>query len=328
MLLVNKNNTMRLKFSFSDASNYYDPLLQDTPEDIYISVVRGQNSFGNIILPPISAMSSSYKIESIDNIGIDTEQYIHPIFTFATKHHLLIGNEVVVYGVGGNLDGDYLVEEIITEYSIKLKCKKLTTVSLSFFDSQKVISRAIKKNDSYIERISSSEYNFVYKIPENLYPGIYTALIKTVHNGIDQISEINFQVSQNNTKSTIKISGYKVLNGIVTIYTADSHNLSVGDYVYVYGAANLIDGNYYIANIQEADQFNYKLNIKDKDYTSVYPYGSVSYVNTEGISPILSGPSEPTKISYRPLFDSIKPYSTNSVLLIRTRWWNYHKWCY
>ena len=316
MLLVAKNGNIRFKFSFSNGSSFYDPLLANTPEDIYVSIIRGQNNYGNVILSPISAMSSSYKITAISGISKDANNYIHPNFTFSIKHNLQLNATLSVYGIGGNMDGEYQVQQIINEYTVKLQAYKGSTLSLSSFNSAKQIGRAVHVSDAYIERISSSEYNFIYTIPSNLTAGIYSVVIKTVHESIDQISEINFQVTEEKSTSGKGISGYEVNNGIVKIYTVGSHGFSVGDYVYVYGVSNLIDGNYYIANSPAEDQILFTLNVSNIQFSSVFPYGKLSYINVDGVSPVLSGPSEPTKISYRPMYDSLQPYSTNSVLLL------------
>ena len=316
MLLVAKNGNIRFKFSFSNGSSFYDPLLATTPEDIYVSIIRGQNNYGNVILPPISAMSSSYKVTAISGISKDGSSYIHPNFTFSTKHNLQLNAILSVYGIGGNMDGEYLVEQIVNEYTVKLKSYKSSTLSLSSFDASKQIGRAVHVSNAYLERISSSEYNFIYTIPSNLKSGIYTVVIKTVHQGIDQISEINFQVTEEKSTSGKRISGYEVNNGIVKIYTVGSHGFSVGDYVYIYGVSNLIDGNYYIANSPAEDQILFTLNVSNVEFSSIFPYGKVSYINVDGVSPVLSGPNESTKISYRPMYDSLQPYSTNSILLL------------
>jgi hypothetical protein len=316
MLLVAKNGNVRFKFSFSNGSSFYDPLLATVPEDIYISVIRGQNNYGNVILPPISVMSSSYKVTAISGITKDSNSYIHPNFTFSIKHNLSVNSTLSVYGIGGNMDGQYQVEQIINEYTVKLKSIKNSTLSLSSFDPSKQIGRAVHVSDAYIERISDSEYNFIYTVPPNLMSGIYTVVIKTVHEDIDQISEINFQITEEKSISGKTISGYEVNNGIVKIYTVGSHGFSTGDYVYIYGVSNSIDGNYYIANSPAEDQILFSLNISNVQFSSLYPAGKISYVNVDGVSPVLSGPNQPTKISYRPMYDSLQPYSTNSILLI------------
>jgi len=157
MLLVAKDGNIRFKFSFSNGSSFYDPLLATSPEDIYVSIIRGQNNYGNIILPPISAMSSSYKITQISGITKDVNNYIHPNFTFSIKHNLQLNSTLNIYGIGGNMDGEYQVEEIIDQYTVKLKAYKASTLSLSSFDSAKQIGRAVHVSSAYIERISNSE---------------------------------------------------------------------------------------------------------------------------------------------------------------------------
>lgn len=66
MLLAYKGQKITFRFGINNGLTYYDPLLQDPYQDIYVSVVRGLNSYGNIIENAISVINSSYKIESIN----------------------------------------------------------------------------------------------------------------------------------------------------------------------------------------------------------------------------------------------------------------------
>jgi hypothetical protein len=65
MMLVQKGQTVRFRFGFNNGLSYYDPIKQSPVKDIYISVIRGLNGYGNIIENAVSYMNSTYRITSI-----------------------------------------------------------------------------------------------------------------------------------------------------------------------------------------------------------------------------------------------------------------------
>jgi hypothetical protein len=221
-----------------------------------------------------------------------------------------------MYGVGGNCDGDYVVAQILSENSVVIKAIKSQTLSLSSFDNSKQIARISHKGKSYIKRVSDSEYNFIYTVPENLFAGQYTVVIKTQFADLDKVLEINFQVSQEKVKKTAKVIAAKVEDSVATIYTDAIHDFNSGDYVSIQTESPLFNGNYYIQSIPSNKQINYQLNTSNVSIQNFISTGSINLISTEGISPTLAGPNQPTKISYRPIYDSLQPFSTNSILLI------------
>jgi DNA/RNA endonuclease YhcR with UshA esterase domain len=228
---------------------------------------------------------------------------------------LSVGDQIIISGVGGNYDGQYEVETK-TSNGIVAKAKKTVNLSLQDFDSSKYIARVTKKTGSYIERISDSEYNFIYTIPQNLFAGNYTILVKTEYQSTEQLIELNFQVSEEVTSTTYKVDAFKVENSTATLYLTSNHPFVLGDYVSVQGVSSLLDGNYYIQSNSNSDQISYRLSISNIDYNLLSSFGNVSSINNEGISPVLSGPNQPTKISYKPNYNRLQQYSTNSILLV------------
>jgi len=316
MLLAYRDQKINFRFGFNNGINYYDPLLQTPPKDVYISIMRGLNGYGNIILNPISLINSSFRITNISAGIKDASNFIHPTLTFAVNHNLDLGEYLIIYGVGGNYDGEYEVEEIVSNTSIKVKAYKPVSLSLSSYDNTKHIARAVIKSSSYIQRVSDSEYNFIYTVPDNLHPGQYTVIVKTEFASEDKIVEISFQVSQEKALKTARISSAKVENNIATIYTKEEHNFSTEDYISIQTESLTFNGNYYIQSIPSANQITYQLNAPNSNLQNFSSLGRVDLINTEGLSPTLAGPNQPTKISYRPIYDSLQPFSTNSILLL------------
>jgi hypothetical protein len=114
VLVVKKNQRLKIKFLFVDSGEVYDPTLSATPIDVTVSVVRGDNRFSAIIRNPISYL-----------------------YTNATPD-----------------------------------------------------------TNAYIERTVNSEFIFNYKVPEGMYPGMYTAVAKTVNGNSDIIIESKFEVKE------------------------------------------------------------------------------------------------------------------------------------
>ena len=114
MLVVKKNQKLKIKFLFVDSGEVYDPTLLATPVDVTVSVVRGDNRFSAIIRNPISYL-----------------------YTNATPDP-----------------------------------------------------------NAYIERTVNSEFIFNYTVPQGMYPGMYTAVAKTINGNSEIIIESKFEVKE------------------------------------------------------------------------------------------------------------------------------------
>lgn len=114
MLVVKKNQKLKIKFLFVDSGEVYDPTLLSTPVDVTVSVVRGDNRFSAIIRNPISYL-----------------------YTNATPDP-----------------------------------------------------------NAYIERTVNSEFIFNYTVPQGMYPGMYTAVAKTINGNSEIIIESKFEVKE------------------------------------------------------------------------------------------------------------------------------------
>lgn len=114
MLIVSKGQSVSFRFLFATDGVVYDPIDQPIPEDITVSIIRGERLAGSIVMPAISYL-----------------------FTFATPDPNI-----------------------------------------------------------YISKEANSEFVFHYKIPENIFPGIYTVIAKTIRNGIDLFVESRFEVKE------------------------------------------------------------------------------------------------------------------------------------
>lgn len=316
MLLGYRGQKLIFKFGFNYGSSYYDPLLANPSKDIYVSISRGLNGYGSIIQNAVSLINSSYKISAISAGTPDGNGNIYPVVTFNINHTLSIGDSVSLYGVGGNYDGDYVVNAVNSSTQVVLKAFKVVAVSLSQFNPSLNIGRVTPKTSSYITRISESEYNFIYQIPETLFPGNYTVVIKTQYGSIDQTLEINFQISENRYTKTASVIATKVEDGIATLYTDEVHQINSGDYISVENVGLSFDGNHYISTIPTSKQISYPLSIPNQAATNLDSKGLVKLLDLTGMSPVLSGPNQPTKISYRPMYDNLQPFSTNSILLV------------
>lgn len=114
MLVVKKNQKLKIKFLFVDSGEVYDPTELDTPIDVTVAVVRGDNQFSSIIKNPVSYL-----------------------YTHATPDP-----------------------------------------------------------NASIERTANSEFIFTYLVPQGIYPGIYTAIAKTVKDNFDITIESKFEVQE------------------------------------------------------------------------------------------------------------------------------------
>jgi hypothetical protein len=315
MLSVSRGQTARFKFSFNSGTSYYDPLLANPHQDIYASVIRGLNGYGSIIQPAISIINSSYRVISVSS-GTEEGVYTYITVGFDVSHNLSIGQQVILYGVGGNYDREYTVHQTPSTSSVVLKAVITTTLSLSSFNSSLFVARLCIKNSSYIYRTSNSEYEFVYQVPEEFVSGNYTVVIKTSYGSVDQTLEINFNVLDSKYEKSAKVNATQISNGIATIFTNEIHGIKTGDYISIEDVNTKFNGKYYVSSTPTNKSLSFPLNLQNQARQSLDQLGLVKLVDYTGISPSLSGPNQPTKVSYRPKFNDLQPFSTNSILLV------------
>lgn len=320
MLKIGNQQTINFRFGFSQSGSYVDPLQEATPADVYASVVRGQNTVGNIIHPVTSLLNSSYRITNVTLVNYTNNELFVATIELENEgnyieQYLSVGDTVVIYGIGGNYDGECEVVELIDNYTVKISGLSSVEPDLDSFDSSKYYNRLTKKSDFYFKRVSSSEYQFVYTVPEDLSGGIYTAIIQTTLNQRPQIIEHNFEVSNQKLLKAGSLIYKKVLNNTVTLTTDYAHNLSVGDLVSITETSNEIDGSWYVSDIPRNDQFSFEL-YRSIDEGEFDINGSYIVNQTTGISGILSGPTSGTAVSRKPVYDFLQPNTTNSILLL------------
>jgi len=315
MLRVNNNQLVKFRFGFLINGSFYDPLDQETPIDIYATVVRGQGGVGDVIHSSVSLINTSYRITDIVGPVSIISGSISATFTFDIDHKLSVGDTVVVYGVGGGYNTEYTITATPTSDSITAQASATLLPSLDDFDNTKYYPRLTLKSNSYFNRISDSEYNFYYKIPDTLFGGSYTVSIQTSYNDRTQVIEHPFEVSRSQIGRSGNIVYKKIQDGVITLSTDIDHNLLVGDLISFTDVSSTIDGNYYISAIPAPNQFSItsKQVLSNSLGTTV---GNYALVNTAGVSGQLTGPTSGAIISKRPIYDSLDQYLTNSILLI------------
>jgi hypothetical protein len=315
MLRVNNNQLVKFRFGFLIDGDFYDPLDQESAIDIYATVVRGQGAVGDIIHSSTSLINSSYRIIDITPPLSIVDDLLSATFTFDIDHKLSVGDTVTVYGVGGGYDGEYTVTDALASDEIIASKSASTMPNLDDFDNTKYYARATLKSNAYFVRVSNSEYNFYYKIPDTLFGGVYTATIQTSFNDRSQIIEHPFEVSRSQIGRSGKVVYKKIEDGTITLSTDIDHNLSVGDLISLIELSSSIDGKYYVNSIPANNQFTFTTTQQLTNSNSATS-GTYVLVNTSGVSKDLTGPTSGATISKRPIYDNLDPYATNSILLI------------
>lgn len=316
MLRVHNGQLIKFRFSFLINGEFYDPLNQNTPVDIHSSVTRGHAGVGDIIQSSTSLINSSYKIQSITPPSSIVDGKISATFTFDINHKFNTGDTVVVYGVGGGYNAEYIVTSVPNQASVTVSTAASELPSLSSYDSAKAYARLTLKTNAYYNRVSNSEYNFYYKVPQTLFGGVYTVSIQCKYNDRVQVIEHLFEVSRSQVDRVGNIVYKKIQNTIVTLSTDIDHNLSVGDKVSISEVSTDINGDYFVSAIPATNKFSFTTNSPVSDVEQITT-GKYLLVNTTGVSKDLTGPTSGATISKRPIFDSLEEYyNTNSILLV------------
>ncbi len=309
MMKVVNGQAIRFRFGFVMDGIFFNPLSDSSPVDVHATVIRGQNGSGNIIKSTVSLINSSYRIISVQANGTS------PTFTFDVNHKLILGNSIQVYGIGGGYDSIYNIASVISSTEVVAQRTEDASLNLSSYNSGGNSARATLINENYFVRISESEYNFVYTVPQGLFGGIYTLVIETINGIKTQTIEHIFQVAPQQSTKTGIIKHKKIKDNVVTLTTQYAHGLTVGSFVSVLSIDNKIDGSYYISDITAENKFSFKLNATMVE-EDVAIFGNYVGNQIVGVSGQLTGPTRGTSISYRPIYDSMELYSTNSILLI------------
>ena len=113
MLVVKKNQKLKIKFLFVDSGEVYDPTLLATPLDVTVSVVRGDNRFSAIIRNPISYLYTNATPDA--NAYIERTVNSEFIFNYTVPQGMYPGMyTAVAKAINGN-------SEIIIESKFEVK---------------------------------------------------------------------------------------------------------------------------------------------------------------------------------------------------------------
>lgn len=313
MLKAASGQVINFRFGFVFGGSYYDPISQSTPVDILATVVRGQTGSGNIVQPSISLINSSYNIVNIQTDGTVVDGYSNVTFTFDREHYFLIGDKTYVYGVSVLCDGEYEIITLVSSTSVK--ARKKTTSPVTVVGSIPAIARLTVKNSAFIKRISSSEYQFVYTVPNNLESGMYTVVLQTTYLGRRQVVEHFLEVVNKSFTKTGNIIAKQLTDGLVTITTQEDHLIRIGEFVTIEETDKVLDGTYPVFGIASSNQFEFKIS-STKNIVQTAVFGKYLVKNMTGVSDKLSGPTSGSSISMRPIFSSFDEVDTNAILLV------------
>ena len=94
MLVVKKNDTLKIKFLFVDDGSVYDPTNQATPIDVTVGIVRGDSRFSSVILNPISYLFTHATPDP--NIFIEKSSNSEFVFNYKVPENLFPARYTVV----------------------------------------------------------------------------------------------------------------------------------------------------------------------------------------------------------------------------------------
>jgi len=311
MLKAAGGQTINFRFGFIFNGSYFDPISESTPVDVLASVVRGETGSGNIVQSTVSMLNSSYKIDSIILPGSVVDGYVTLTFSFDETQYLSIGDQVYVYGVSSSCDGDYEVVSIVDDNTITAKKKASSIPSVGSLS----ISRLTLKNSAFFKRVSSSEYQFTYTIPEELHSGIYTVVIQTTYAGRNQVVEHFFEAINKSYTKTGNIISKKLENNIATIKTEENHFINSGEFVVIQETDNLLNGTYEVVEVPSSDTFQFR-HASTQTIAETSVFGKYLVKNITGTSNQLSGPTTGSSVSFRPIYSDLDESSTNAILLV------------
>jgi len=235
------------------------------------------------------------------------------INTSATPYYGLGVSDItvsVVRGHAGNgpiISGPYSygAQSATPDYAVSI---------IQQINSNSVLKQILSNN--YIKRESKGIYNFVYKIPENIFDGKYTVILNALVNGVREVRELYFQIVSRNNQKPIYIEYKQIENNTCTLTTVDNNNLSSGEIITLSEVDSSIDGVYEIKNIKSSKSFTIEVLADDMPLTVLIPTGRL--LRHKSNSPVVvdSNPSLSVSSQVNAIFKTLEPFKTNSVLLI------------
>jgi len=211
------------------------------------------------------------------------------------------------YGSGGIVGGPYSynAQSYIPDYGIPIATQFLTNAD---------VKTALENN--YITRESEGIYNFVYKIPEKLFPGKYTVVLETFVNQTREIRELTFQVRDASSLPQVYIASKEVFNNSVIFKTSAKHNLKKHETITISGVDSTLDGLYEIQKIIADNKFSVSKITANVPETNINPYGLV--LREKSYFPVVV--TNQTQFSnnsqVNAIYKTLQPFETNAVLLI------------
>lgn len=249
--------------------------------------------------------------EFYDPISIDENWEIRD--SSATPYYGSGQNDILIYilkgeaGGGGVADGpfSYNTQSNTPDYGVPI---------IDQFLSDEDIKEKLQY--SYITRESEGVYNFVYKIPESLFPGKYTVVLETNINNLREIRELNFYVKDPRVSGIIYIDSKQVTDGLSIFTTVSPHGLKEGEIITISGVDNYSDGVDTVSKVLSVNSFAIVTTESDKDKFSIQPTALV--FKDKSASPIVtaSQPFISGTGNVSPIFRPLQPFATNSTLLI------------
>ena len=122
-------------------------------------------------------------------------------FYGSTTRDILINVTRGENGGGGIVDGtfSYNAQSMVPDYGVPIATQFNTSLDLR-----------TKLQNNYITRESKGIYNFIYTIPEKLFPGKYTIVLEAKIDGVREVRELYFQVRDINSKKPIYIKSKQI----------------------------------------------------------------------------------------------------------------------
>ena len=211
------------------------------------------------------------------------------------------------YGSGGVVGGPYSynAQSYIPDYGIPIATQFLTNAD---------VKTALENN--YITRESEGIYNFVYKIPEKLFPGKYTVVLETFINQSREIRELTFQVRDASSLPQVYIASKEVLNNSVIFKTSAKHNLKKHETITISGVDSTLDGLYEVQKIIADNKFSVLKITANVPETDINPYGLVLREKSYFPVVVTNQTQFSNNAQVNAIYKTLQPFQTNAVLLI------------
>lgn len=253
---------------------------------LYTTNAHGFTTSDSVTISNVSSNVNTDLTKSISTYASNA----NTVTLVVSSHGYANGNYVVVSGISKDIDGLRSVTNVNAN-----AISFTTTNSGTFYTTNApdgATTRKVSKVDSYSR---SGNTVTVIANAHGFYSNdaVFFTGLSNVVDGLYIVTNVNANAMTYTTRTSIDslptVNTSVLTNNVVTLTTANSHGLVIGDYVYVSNLGSPYNGTFQITNVSTSSPYTLSYSVTNANITSnnlVTGYVQKSYLTSNGYSAV------------------------------------------